>query len=837
MARLGKQQGQRAGDIKEEETARSMGETARRWITLPWRLLAGVGLFVIVCVVAVSFVLLWQFDENLVAKQQAGEVALADWLAPKSHTYQSAVRAKEVGDQAANQLSNRVFKRDDALIARERDNLANLLKVIATARGNGQDANGLASDSAVKPTGLSVAQLTALLNLPDSSWEQVNQEARTAFSIEMNRDIMPGQEINTLNNLRDAVFIPYTISATFNGLDQPSRELTISLVKPFIKANNVIDGPATDKKREEARAGAGPVTVDIVKGTFLVRRGDVLTPLQIEELQELGLRNNTYNLGLATGTVGVVTMLVLLLVFYCLTLAPGVWSNARWPAFITLCLVVAALALRVLVMGADKDSLRPYLLPLAAVSMVVAALFDVNLALFIASLLALLAGITGTSPELAVVFFVGCAAGALAIRRAENTGVFAWAGLVVALGQFVAGVCVALLDGRLEAINLSLLLLFSLLNGLMSASLAFFCFSVLGKLFGVATVLQLLELAHPNQPLLRRLIREAPGTYHHSILVSNLAEQAAERLSDNALLARVGAYYHDIGKLVRPSYYIDNQAGGTNIHDQLDPRESAKYIRSHVSDGVALARKHKLPRKVVDIIHQHHGTCMISFFYQKALKMGLDVNELEFRYPGPKPQTKVAALVMLADGCEAAVRANVQSGRILTGTSVSVPAAPNPDTSNVKLLTIRDVVNKIIDDRIHENQLSECDLTLRDVDEVRNLFVEILTSIYHPRIIYPDKEIGQPTPETAPTTITTVTQEGSVGLPTFVTVGIEPDPVTAGAADSGGNTFQPSHLPSDPPKSSNRTFRPGRNRIGGAGRRVDKTGDNSDTRGREGESA
>lgn len=815
-----------------------------------WRRLFMVGLFAVFSVLVVSFVLTWQFDSNQLANQQEGEVALSELMAPKSHSYVSAVKTKEIGDAAAAKLSNRVFKRDEALISRERQALMSLLNRLALVRSESQtliDRSNLRDDPAFKASDLDDQQLATLLNLPESTWTQINQEARTVFNILMNRDILPGERAGSLTLLRDSIYVPYTLSATFAQLDEASRELTVGLVKPFIKSNNVLDEAATRKRQEEARTEVGPATIDIVKGTALVRRGDILTPVHIEQLKELGLRNTTSpNLSLIIGTVGITSLLVLLLIFYCSMLDTQVWAHPRWLIFLGICMATAALAMRILVVDAGKNSSMPYLLPLAAIAIVVAALFDPHLALFFSALLALLVGLMSGTPELVAVFFVGSAAGALTIRKAEHTSVFAYAGIAVALSQFAVGFFALLLNRSLENSNITLLFFFSLLNGLISASLAFFCFGVLGKLFGVATVLQLLELAHPNQPLLRRLIREAPGTYHHSVMVSNLAEQAAERVADNALLARVGAYYHDIGKLSRPSFYIDNQAGGVNVHDSLDPRESAHFIKQHVLDGVVLARKHNLPRKVVDIIHQHHGTCMISFFYQKALKMGLDVSELDFRYPGPKPQTKVAAIVMLADGCEAAVRANVQSGRILTGMATAVPAAQSPDSpGGTKLLTIRDVVNKIIDDRIRDNQLSECDLTLRDVETIRELFVEILNGIYHPRIVYPDKEPAA-VKEVEPIVMATSVDPSQQSLASLASLVVVAEPVgvavpasdTLGAADSGGDTalsissFPSSQAgPAEAPLHSSllvaeqiteRLNRPGKRGIGGAGRQIEK---------------
>jgi putative nucleotidyltransferase with HDIG domain len=281
------------------------------------------------------------------------------------------------------------------------------------------------------------------------------------------------------------------------------------------------------------------------------------------------------------------------------------------------------------------------------------------------------------------------------------------------------------------------------------------------------------------------------------------------------MLAGVGAYYHDIGKLERPTYFIDNQGNGPNIHDTLDPRDSAKFIRRHVEFGVQLAQEHHLPHKVVDIIHQHHGTCLVSFFYQKALRMGLDVNEIEFRYTGPKPQTKIAALVMLADGSEASVRANVQSGRILTGQTPSVqiinPASPT--NGGVKYTTVTEVVNKIVDDRLKDGQLDECDLTMRDIDQIRRVFVEILTSIYHPRVDYIDH--GEKKPNNG---------EGKVVTSSAIELPNEPRNLPAADGGSPENSTQPALKAADTEKKPDNTApnnKPRTSGIGGAGQRIE----------------
>jgi putative nucleotidyltransferase with HDIG domain len=228
-----------------------------------------------------------------------------------------------------------------------------------------------------------------------------------------------------------------------------------------------------------------------------------------------------------------------------------------------------------------------------------------------------------------------------------------------------------------------------------------------------------MELARPTHPLLRQLQMKAPGTYHHSLVISNLAEQAAQRIGADALLVRVGAYYHDVGKSVRPYFFVENQVDGVNVHERLDPRTSAQIVIAHVTDGLELAKKYGLPQPLRDFIAQHHGNRLASFFYQQALKEagGRPVDEADFRYPGPKPQTRETAIMMLADSVEAAVR------------------AAWPQTAE----DIDRVVRKIINDRLVLGDLDECDLTLRDLDQIRLAFVNILQGVYHSRLEYPEE--------------------------------------------------------------------------------------------------
>jgi putative nucleotidyltransferase with HDIG domain len=315
-------------------------------------------------------------------------------------------------------------------------------------------------------------------------------------------------------------------------------------------------------------------------------------------------------------------------------------------------------------------------------------------------------------------------AGALAARRIERLNAFFLAGFQVTLAGLAVALAFRLINQDNDWLGLANLSVWSLANGLLSAILTMGIFSVVGSLFGLTTMLQLLELAHPSQPLLRRLLTEAPGTYHHSILVGNLAERAAEQIGVDSLLVRVGAYYHDVGKLHRPYYFAENQFEGENIHDRLRPEASAAALIDHVVSGLELARQYGLPQAVQDFIAQHHGTGLTSFFYRKAVKQAGSeaVDESKFRYPGPRPQTKETALVMLADVVEASVR-----------------AASNRSTQSLELL-----VERAVNERLLEGQLDECNLTLRDLEIIKRSYIRQLQGVYHPRIDYPKPDELEP---------------------------------------------------------------------------------------------
>jgi hypothetical protein len=329
---------------------------------------------------------------------------------------------------------------------------------------------------------------------------------------------------------------------------------------------------------------------------------------------------------------------------------------------------------------------------------------------------------------------LGGVAGILAIRRGDRLQTFIQAGAAIFVVQAVVVTAFSLLGER-DLTGVVTLIGAAGVSAGIAAVVAVGSFAVLGSVFGLLTVFQLLELANPSQPLLRRLLVETPGTYHHSLMVGNLAERAAETIGADPLITRVAAYYHDVGKLANPLAFIENQSGGENVHDELEPGESAQILKQHVADGIDVAYRSRLPKSLIAFIPQHHGTAVMSYFLAKAReeaaapfgglateegKKAADaVDARRYRHAGPKPQSREAALLMLADGVEASVR--------------SLSSRDEP--------AIRSMVARIISERMDDGQFDECDLTLRDINRAQEAFVSQLLGMYHQRVAYPQNKV------------------------------------------------------------------------------------------------
>ncbi|MFC1646579.1 HD family phosphohydrolase [Candidatus Omnitrophota bacterium] len=364
----------------------------------------------------------------------------------------------------------------------------------------------------------------------------------------------------------------------------------------------------------------------------------------------------------------------------------------------------------------------PYYIPIPAIAMLTVILFSsLELALLISFCLSVFVGfIFQGDLYLVSIIFLGSMTGVFFVYNIRQRYKLIQAGISVSLLMVL---CLAIISYRREVGLMSFSsmpnAIPACMNGILSAIVVAGVLPIFEFLFKVVTNISLLELSDFNHPLLKRLVLEAPGTYHHSLLVGNLSEIAAEAINANSLLARVGAYYHDIGKLEKPEYFSENQDRSLSRHEQLKASMSKLVIINHVKDGMSLARKHKLNSAIQEFIEQHHGTSLVFYFYRRALaesKTKEDVKEEVFRYTGPKPQTKEAAIVLLADSVEAACRAL---------------EAPNAQR-------IEEVVHTIINNKFIDGQLEECDLTLKDLDKIDKTFIHILSAIYHSRVEYPE---------------------------------------------------------------------------------------------------
>jgi len=363
--------------------------------------------------------------------------------------------------------------------------------------------------------------------------------------------------------------------------------------------------------------------------------------------------------------------------------------------------------------------LSPFYLPVATVAMLTMLLFnDMQLTFMMAFMSAVLGGIMmGFDLNETLIFFMGSLAGAYKLKEARTRSKVLSAGILVA---FVQVGCYILVNPVLNKDVVMHVLKPLAVNGFAAGIVVIATLKIFEALFGEITNFTLLELSDSSHPLLKRMVTEAPGTYHHSLIVSNLAEAAADAIGANALLARVGAYYHDIGKMVKPEYFTENQIVSPNKHDELEPSMSRLVILNHVKEGVELAQQYKLNQKIIDFIPQHHGTSLIHYFYQKAIAEGEagEVSEENYRYPGPKPQNKETAIVLLADSAEGATRALDEH---------------TPQK-------IEDVVRKVINNKFIDGQLDECNLTLCEINTIASVFVRVLSAMYHSRVKYPEQK-------------------------------------------------------------------------------------------------
>ena len=563
---------------------------------------------------------------------------------------------------------------------------------------------------------LTAYQARTIMRAETEKFDEMAENIRQAVESALNATIREGQESQSIANIRQVLSSHVDISLYQN--------IVPSVLSACIKPNMVIETETTEQARQAAWDAVEPVMY--LQGQNIIVSGERVNANQLEMLRTLGLlENNDYDYSIYGGAALLISISIFLMVMLLRLLARNVMTRPRSVAVIALVMVLCE-ALSVLMV----KTINVYLAPVALGAMLLTTLLGGRVAVAtVISMSMLIAGLmagsnTTYSTEMVYLLIMGMFGSVVSIKflRGKPQRVrMLVCGILVALANLAIMVAIGLMTSA-NLLSNQQNIIWGMAGGLISGVLAVGLQPVFETLFNLATPSKLLEMANPNQPLLRRLQLEAPGTYHHSIIVANLAEAAAEKIGANPLLARTGAYFHDIGKLKRPLYFKENQMG-ENPHDRTDPYVSAAIVTTHTSDGLQLAQKHRLPKEIQEIIVQHHGDTPVMYFYHKALQQadGKPVNVDDFRYDGVRPTTKEAAIVMLADTTEAAVRSM---------------SDPTPQA-------IAKFIERLVRGKLEDGQLSNSPLTLRDIDGICEAFCTVLNGVFHERIEYPNVQVPE----------------------------------------------------------------------------------------------
>jgi cyclic-di-AMP phosphodiesterase PgpH len=656
---------------------------------------------------------------------KAGDLAQSDIKAPRALTYTNGVLTAAAQDQARLAVDPQYDFTSERAITIASEQLGEFTKKVApldTAFApTTTPAVRQSLLDAILPT-LSTDSRTVLQTMKPDRWMPIRTEAARVLDVTERTELRDTAVAEARQRLS---------SQMAGGLSDSERSLAAELIAPLLVPNSSYSADLTQQERDRRAAAVPPVVEDIVQGQIIVRSGSKVTDVDIARIHALGLDVLKPDLAAFGGWLLLAGLLVAMLIAWLRLFRPAYWHRNNVVLLVWLLIAFGTVLLQ---LTAGRPAL-PFILPLAAIGLLVTVLLDAETAILVTAVVAIIAGAAnGPSLELGAYAMLGGLAGILAIRRGDRLQTFIQAGAAIFVVQAVVVTAFSLLGER-DLTGVVQLIGAAALSAGGASVAAVGSFAVLGNVFGLLTVFQLLELANPSQPLLRRLLVETPGTYHHALMVGNLAERAAEAIGADPLITRVAAYYHDVGKLANPAAFIENQAGGENVHDDLEPEQSAQILKQHVADGIDVAYQSRLPKSLIAFIPQHHGTAVMSYFYAKAREEaaaqfgGLGTEEgrraadavdiRRFRHAGPKPQTREAALLMLADGVEASVR--------------SLSSRDEP--------AIRSMVGRIIAERMDDGQFDECDLTLRDISKAQEAFVSQLLGMYHQRVAYPQNKV------------------------------------------------------------------------------------------------
>ncbi len=679
-------------------------------------------IFVASLTIVILLVLSFDFVSGAEVSVTLGEPAPEDIVAPQSIVYVSEILTEQARDQAAASIQDQYTPLDLSIARAQKNLVRSVFSFIDTVRSDPFANRDTKYGYLAEIHDLTFEPQVAddLLTMNQTDFDTARDNILQIVENTMRQGVIEGQ----LSEARRKA----AQGAAFD-LTQAQERVVTTLAPQFVLPNIFLDAESTETLRDEARQNVQPISQNVTEGQGILRVGDTVRQVDLEMLDKLGLLQESFSWRRVASALLTALLSVTIIALYWNQFFSGRKDTARSLSIIGVFLTLFLLSAKLL---STAPAIFNYLYPAAAFSIILAVIFEIRLAIVVTVVQAALVGyIAQGSLEIALFSAAGGILAILTLRDVQRINALFRAGLVASLG-YVAVVLIFALSENIEPTTLIVNLAFGLVNGaILSSGLSLAGVFIIGSIFRIVTPLQLQELSRLDHPLLQELLRRAPGTYHHSIMVANLAEQAAERVRASSPLVRVGAFYHDVGKMNRPPFFTENQNGG-NPHDNLDPYSSARIIMCHVTDGLELARRYRLPTRIRDFIAEHHGDRVLKSFYHKALELaqetGEEVDVSRFRYDGPKPRSRETGIVQLADSVEA------------------TSSALRPSTEEA----IEKLVWTIVDEHLDEGQLDESGLSLADVKQIRESFIETLQGRFHVRIRYPGNEELLPEPERTP---------------------------------------------------------------------------------------
>jgi putative nucleotidyltransferase with HDIG domain len=635
---------------------------------------------------------------------KAGDVAPADIKASRNFVDDVATNSKieKAVSSIPLQYNRNTYVQKEA-IDKIRDYF---IKVNEIKNLNIDEKSKIEKLSQTSSLALSIDDHAAVLKLNDDEIKGISELLPSFLSKVLSQDIREDNE-EDIKKAQDNLSFYIRNSSMTKSMKEIGTNIGFSVIKP----NLYYDKERTEALREQAKKQVEPVVVK--KNQNIISKGEVVSQQHIYLMKKAGLlkENPIADAQIFLGVAFIVLVVEVIIMISIYKFRRNIYDSNSKLLIIAIVLCINT----IFVLGINIIS--NYIIPYSFLVMLMLLIFDPLIAFVVGIPSTLITFcITNFNIEVGIIYLVGCLFGIIFSYNSYQRNNLVFSGLIIGLLNGIVIFALGLLN-NIDIIDNLISSLEGIAGGIISAILSIGVLPAFEQMFDITTPIKLLELSNPNQPLLKKMLFEAPGTYHHSILVGNLAEAAAEEVGANSLLARVGAYYHDVGKIKRPYFFKENQITNDNPHDKITPKLSTMIITSHVKDGIELANKYRIPNSIKKMIEEHHGTTLVRYFYAMALEDGNEnIEESTFRYEGPKPSTKESAIVMLADSVEAAVR------------SLSSPAISD----------LEKMVYKIVDEKVADGQLNECELTLKELESIKASFVKVLIGIFHSRIEYPE---------------------------------------------------------------------------------------------------